>query len=80
MSNDQYTGWARVFREAEVRGMRDMERGVPRELNPFTEAQPRERARWFEGWDNVYELDQQDHAPDRAKLGRIVDAIQSTLK
>lgn len=55
------TDFAKLYREATERGMRDFERGVPRDANPFEPDYATEQPeRWREGWDNAQELARQD--------------------
>lgn len=55
------TEFATLYYEATQRGMRDYERGVPRQLNPYLDDKATECAsRWSEGWDNSYQLDRSE--------------------
>lgn len=52
------TDFNAMYREATERGMRDYERGVPRNHNPHKADKATDCAkRWYEGWDNSYEAD-----------------------
>lgn len=52
------TDFAALNREANLRGQRDYERGVPRSQNPFKDDHATEQAQhWYEGWDSMYDED-----------------------